>query len=481
MYSKYKQIISIFLFAGCINMAACKKWDDHNNINNQDLTINLQQAIEADDNLSRFREFITQTGLDTLLQSSKNYTVWAPTNNALQNLDPAIVNDKTQLAAFVKNHIASQAYFTREAATGARVPVLSGKYNGFEKNKFDEANITNADRFVSNGVLHIIDKPVPVLQSIWEYINSTTSAYQQHAYIVSTNRVERDLSQAVIDSVNPITGDPVYRPGTGYVTRNAFIEIAYDVKKEDKQYTYFVITDNNFIVEADSLKPYFKHPIAVITDSLSKLHMVKDLVVEGVYQPNALPDSVLSRNGTWVPLSASNIISAKKLSNGIAYVMSNVNVLTKRKFRQLLVEGEFPNGYQSDKSGNTNKRLRYDTINKRNYADLMITGHGVTAYYAFYTLRNIPSMKYEVYGLGVNDFQSGTFSQNIVVKSFSDGIYTTLASLAHAVPLSTAAGAFNEKLLGTFTSTGYGTIEVQLTASGTNPLVLDYLRIVPVP
>jgi hypothetical protein len=49
------------------------------------------------------------------------------------------------------------------------------------------------------------------------------------------------------------------------------------------------------------------------------------------------------------------------------------------------------------------------------------------------------------------------------------------------VPLSTASGAFNEKLLGEFISPGYGTIEIQLTASGTSPLVLDYLRIVPVP
>lgn len=481
MYSRYKQLITIFLFAGCFSMAACKKWDDHNNINNQDLSINLQQAIAADDNLSIFKELITKTGLDTLLQSSKNYTVWAPANSALQNLDPAIVNDLTRLTAFVKNHIASQAYFTREAVTGARVPVISGKYNGFDKNKFDEANITTADRFVSNGVLHIIDKPVPVLQSIWEFINSTAATYQQHAFIISTNRVERDLSQAIIDSVNPITGDPIYRPGTGYITRNAFTETAFDVKQEDKLYTYFVITDNNFNVEADSLKPYFQNTSTVFTDSLSKLNMVIDLVVEGLYQPNALPASLVSKNGTPVPISASNIISTQKLSNGIAYIMSDVNVLTADKFKQVTVEGEFPTGFHSDKTGNTNRRIRYDSINKRTYADLMISGHGVSAYYAFYRLNNTASMKYQVYGLGVNDFQGGSFNQNIVVKSLEDGVYTTLATLPYAVPLSTAAGAFDEKLLGEFTTQGFGTIEVQLTASGTGPLVLDYLRIVPVP
>lgn len=439
----------ILLFTGSIFMTACKKWDDHNNVNNPDLTINLQQALAADDNLSTFSGFISKTGLDTVLQSSKNYTVWAPSNSALQNLDPAIVNDVTKLTAFVKNHIASQAYFTRDEATGKRVPVLTGKYNSFENNKFGEANITTADRFVSNGVLHVIDKPVPVLQNIWEYIGSTTATYQQNAFAAaSTNLNDR----------------------------------IYDTKREDKLYTYFIITDNNFKVESDSLKPYFKSASVPYTDSLSKWNTVKDLVVEGLYTANAFPAYVVSKNGTQVPINASAIVATQKLSNGIAYVMSNVNVLTANKFKQVTVEGEFPSGFLSDKSGNTNYRLRYDSINKRTFWDIMISGHGVTSYYAYYRLSGYPSMKYQVYGLGVNDFQSTTFSQNIVVKSLDNtGVYTTLATLAHAVPLSTTAGAYTEKFLGEFTSTSFGTLEIQLTASGTGPLVLDYLRVVPVP
>jgi hypothetical protein len=165
--------------------------------------------------------------------------------------------------------------------------------------------------------------------------------------------------------------------------------------------------------------------------------------------------------------------------------MSNVDVLTASKFRPFKIEGERPTGFLSDKSGNVNYRVRYDTINKRTYNDLMITGHGVTAYYASYTLPSYPSMKYQVYAVGVNDFQAGAFSQNIVAKAYSRSgnvtNYITLQSLAHAVPLSTAAGAFNERLLGEFTNPVFGGIEFQLTATATNPLVLDYLRIVPVP
>jgi len=477
--------LMILLFTGSISFTACKKWEDHNKVTNQDLTINLLQALAADDNLSTFSGYITKTGLDTALGSSKNYTVWAPTNDALKTLDPAIVNDITKLTAFVKNHIATQTYFIRNAAAGTRIPVMSGKYNSFEGNKYDEATITNPDHFVSNGVLHVINKPVPVLDNIWDYINNTAPAFQQNAFIVAQNFITRDLSLAIVDSISVITGDPVYRPGTGYVTRNGFTELTYDTKREDKQYTYFVITDPNFNVESDSLKPYFKTSSTTRTDTLSKLNMVKDLIVEGLYPATALPAFLLSKSGTPVPINQGAILQTIKLSNGIAYVMSNVNVLTADKFKQIRVEGERPNGFQSDKSGSVNYRTRYDTINKKYYNDIMISGHGVTAYYAYYSLGTLPTMKYQVYGLGVNDFQSTAFSQSIVVKSVSgsgsSAVYTTLSTLAHAVPLSTASGAFTEKLLGEFTTSTLLPIEIQLTASGTSPLVLDYLRLVPVP
>lgn len=103
-------------------------------------------------------------------------------------------------------------------------------------------------------------------------------------------------------------------------------------------------------------------------------------------------------------------------------------------------------------------------------------------------------MKYNVYILGVNDFQTANnVFQSIKAWYFTPpstytAITTTPAALNHTVPLKTAAGAYNEVMLGTFTSTAYGTLEFRLTSagttsgsSGTGPIVMDYLRIVPVP
>src|SRR3954447_22854739 len=116
------------LFAFVVLIGACKKWDDHVAVTNQDLTQNLLQAISANPDLSKFREYLGKTGLDSLLQSSKTFTVWAPGNAALQSLDPALVADVAKLKAYLGNHIAYQSYFTRNAQTPVRVPMLNGKY-----------------------------------------------------------------------------------------------------------------------------------------------------------------------------------------------------------------------------------------------------------------------------------------------------------------------------------------------------------------
>lgn len=482
---RFKNRHLLIVLALSTSLISCKKWDDHTAIGNQDLTMDLSQAVAGNAELSKFNEYINATGLDSLLRSTKTYTVWAPTNAALQTLDPAIVNDPAKLRNFLLNHISNQSYFTRDAADTIRVPMLNGKYNNFSATsgarKFDEASITSADKFVKNGVLHVIDKNVVVLQGIWELVNSTTAQYQQNAYIASLTFEDFDPSQAIVDSISATTGLPIYRPGTGIVIRNRFNDRVYDLSDESKQYTYFVIANAGFALEWDSLKNYYKAPTTTVTDSLAKWNTVKDLVVEGVYPASALT-TLLSKYGARIPAGQTPVVETRKTSNGIVHVYNTLDVLTADKFKEFTIQGEFPSGFMVDRTGNTNYRVRYNPSTGKDFTDILVSGHGVTTYYSFYRRNEIPSVKYRVYAFAVNDFQTGTFAQSIVAKLFvAPATYTTAATLNHAVPLYTASGAYNEILLGEFTLTNYGTLEIQLTSTATNPIVLDYLRLVPVP
>jgi uncharacterized surface protein with fasciclin (FAS1) repeats len=484
MHLKNKNLA--LLLCAVVSLTACKKWDNHIEVTNQDLNQNLLEAISSNSDLSTFRQYISKTGLDSLLQASKTFTVWAPTNSALQNLDPAIVNDPSKLKSFVLNHIANESRPIRDVQGTTRVPMLNGKYLNFSSSKFDDATI-KTNKFVKNGMLYTIDKGIVVLPNIWEFINSSTTQYAQNRFVANLNFNDFDPSLAIVDSISANTGLPVYRPGTGIVVKNKFKEKVYDLSREDKQYTYFVVTDANFIVESDSLKKYYATTSTTTTDTLSKWNTVKDFAVEGVYASNQL-SGLVSKYGVPIPVNPANIIETQKMSNGIVYILSNLDVKTNDKFKTIYVQGESPNGFLSNKSGNTFYRLRTNPITGQQFWDLLISGHGTTGYYSYYDLPETPSITYQVYGLAQVDFQTSGITQKIVAKDVTvPSLPVTLTTLTHNVPLATNNGAvnasaYNEILLGNIVMTNYGTLEIQLTANNsTTPMVLDYLRLVPQP
>src|SRR5881275_3078450 len=103
---KIRYTLCIMLLS-CILLSACKKaWDEHNAITEEALNKTLLQQINETTDLSSFNNCLVKTGYDKVLASSKSFTVWAPTNAALQNVDPAIINDTAQLKLLVANHIA---------------------------------------------------------------------------------------------------------------------------------------------------------------------------------------------------------------------------------------------------------------------------------------------------------------------------------------------------------------------------------------
>lgn len=477
-----KKIISI-LAIFILSITACKKWEDHIALTNQDLSMNVLQAVASNSSLSKFKSYITSSGLDTLLESSKSFTIWAPTDNALATLDPAIVNDPARLKAFVLNHISYQSYFIQNAITPLRIPMLSGKYNQFTTSKFEDATITAWDKYVRNGVLHVINGMAPVLQNVWEYINANTAAYTQNAFIASLNYTSFDPALATVDSISVLTGLPVYRPGTGIVNRNYYNDKVYDLKREEKQYTYFVIQNAGFTLESDSLKIYFNTGVAGSTDSLAKWNTVKDLTVDGFYTASSLTGvTLVSKSGVSFQVIPGMITETRKVSNGIVHVLTLLNVLNLNKIKEIKIEGENPTGFLIDRPANTNYRVRLNPVTGVNFTDILVTGHGVTTFYSYYRLTELPSVKYKAYIFGVNDFQAAALTQNLVPKHFDPpSTFTTLTGLAsHVVPLFSAAGAYNEIYLGEFTKTRFGTLELQLTGVTTGPIVMDYIRLVPV-
>ncbi len=480
MYNK-KRIAALVLLCTLV-ITGCSKWKDHTEVVQQDLNQNLLEVISSNPGLSKFREYVGIAGLDSVLKATKTFTVWAPTNAALQSIDPSTVADPIKLRAFILNHISNQLYFTRDVATPVRLQMLNGKYNSFSTTKFEDADLETTDRYVKNGVLHTIKSMVLPLQNIWEFINATTTQYAQNAFVKSLNFTSFDPALATIDSISVITGLPIYQPGTGLVQRNLFNDRVYDLKREDREYTYFVMQDANFVLEADSLKNYFATTSTTSTDSLTRWNTVKDLAFNVAYPTAAsIPQpSLISRSGITVPVNTSFIVSVQKMSNGYVYILSKLDVPTRNKFLPITIQGENPSGFlQNDKTAFIHYRVRLNPVTGTNFNDIYILGHGVTTFYSFYRTNELPSIKYQVYAKASNDFQTGAFNETINAWNTSLGALTGTSTFP--VPLFTAVGAYDEKYLGDITNTRYSTVDWRVTSVTTGPILLDYIRLVPVP
>lgn len=504
----------IMMLATILIVASCKKWDDHIALDEPGLNETLYTQIKGNSDLSLFASYIGEAKLDTLLNSSRNLTVFAPSNEALKDLPDSISQHPASLRRFLLNLISGKAYYSRDASSGARIRMLNGKRVLFENGKFQEANLTKSDMVAKNGVLHIIDQPVLPLPNIWEYLNETKGDFKQNAYIASLNYKGQDLDQAEIDSIDLTTGEPVYKQGTGIVEINTFKTKVCDVADEDSLYTYFVLNDAAFESQQASMKPYFKAASEDTTIANANWNVVKDLVVSGLYDDLSATTDFVSKSNVHFSIDPSSIVATKKVSNGIVYVMSSISMPIAEKIPAVYIQGENPIGYSSETESALEDiffRKRFNPITRDTFTDIYVNrGSSGANFYVDYATNNLYTATYKVYWVALNDYVSSgqgddaygtTENLNQIVQVMAnDTLSTVLFNETGVVEPNT----YTETYIGEFTNDGYnwllsypgvmpdGTtyqvnpatkfIRLQAPSSNSSPynLTLDYLKFVPV-
>jgi uncharacterized surface protein with fasciclin (FAS1) repeats len=466
-------VLFVNVFYGCT-----KKWDEHNTITDNAINNNLVQAISGTSNLTKFSDLLVKSGYDKIISSSKTYTVWAPNDQALQTLDPAIVNDSIKLKQFVGNHISNQSYLAGGAGS-QRIKMLNGKYIIISSANFDSANIVTPNAYANNGILHIIDKYIPRLDNTWEFIKNTAVAPKMKSFLLSLNHNVFDPTGATQTGVNPLSGLPVYDTASGTVVRNTFLDSVMNVSDETNQYTLILLTDNSYTTEYNKISPWFKTSTADSTTMLSGLWLVKDLAFNGVYTAAQLPDTIVSQYGVKVPINKSSITASYRTSNGIVHVMSQVNFNLTYKFPPIIIQGENPIGFAALRPANTFYRVRSNPNTGQVYNDLLVQNYNFTNYYVGYFVRNMPSMRYNAFWVAVNDVQTTPlWTQRLAVDSTTN--------TANLPAVTVAYRNFNEVPLGQITIANYRNLYLYVmnpaaasTSNATNLISLDYIKLVP--
>jgi uncharacterized surface protein with fasciclin (FAS1) repeats len=460
------------------------KWDDHNEVDQGLGSETLFAQIQANTSLSVFAGYLKQTGYaDTLIQS-KSFTVWVPTNDALKTLDPSLVSNATWLKSFVAHHIALKSYYTTTVqAAGLRLPLLDGKYAFFAPDKFDDAALGSSNNMLaSNGVLHTLSSAAAPIVNSWDIVDSLKATNTMAYYMKNLINRIFDPTVATQTGVDPYSGKPIYDTPSGMVNVNAFSRQVYDLAKEDKQYTVFVLGNTAFNAMRNKLSPYFKASTADSVLTQTSWNTTKNLVVEGAYAEDQLPDTLISKFGVKFPVNKASISKRYKTSNGYVYILEDMNIRLQHIILPIVFEGENATSFSADRPAALKYRIRTNPLTGKQFTDLFVYDHQVTLFNVRYRVNNVYSCKYKVYWVAANDMITANFNQRLTVGS------TTAATFPYVTVL---PNVFSEVYLGEFTVSNYtnGVQDFYLicnttTATSTNkdviPLLLDYVRLEPV-
>ncbi len=456
----------------------CKKMDkERNAITDPSLQKNLFEAISASPEFSVFSKYLVQTGYDKVLSTSKAYTVFVPTNEAMILIDASIIGNAAKLKQFVANHITEEVLSYSAATVNRRVQMANGKYNAIGTMAFENATVTHPNRYASNGVFHGINMGVNALENCWEFVTENSSSpVKQRMFLKSLFTNVFDPTNATIIGIDPNTGEPRYQKGTDSVYTNLYWRNVHDLRNEKKQFTVFVLADGGWDAEQTAQSKYFALGTPDSTAYATSWNIVKDFAVDTAYSLASLPDTVVSKFGAKLPINKASIASVIKTSNGYVYVMKTLPVGFAQKFTTRIIEGEKYVASSVDRRSNTYFRDRYNDVSKKTYSDVLVLNHGVALFNLRYDVPEMPAIKYKAYWVAVNDFQTAAYTQKL-------GIGSPLATLLPYVNV--AANVKTEVYLGEFTMTRYSPVlslfltAANSTANASNPLVCDYIKLVP--
>ena len=479
----YKRLLASAFALAIISCSS--PWDEREIGSDANLSVTLNQAISATDEVSEFNELLKKTGYDKILADSKTYTVFAPTNAAMADVDETILSDTESLKQFVANHIALTSY-TSVRTEDVRVKMLSNKYLDFEGSSLiDEATIVKADMYASNGVYHIINKALTPKLNVWEYINSQKENSKMAEFLVSLTDFSIYASDADA-KLEAVVGDSL---------SNSYLKNVYNLNNEKNNYTFFLMKDEGYDTEVTKMKPYLikpsNDPAIDSTAIYASYFTTRDLAFPKKYKRADLPDQLTSRFGVEFDVNKTQIVDEIQLSNGVVYVMGQVDVALDKRLLTKRIEGENISGYFNGARTAIYYRTKIDPLDPDLLLnDVLVQNPGVASFILNYRGREFYSTKYEVYWRAVNDFQATAISQSLqlsgditVVNNSSSFIDIITRFNNISVPVGEAS--YKEVLIGTFELTKARDIDyisliaANSTANGANSLSLDYLRFEP--
>jgi len=237
MLRKMKLKIVILLLVVIAAVFGCKKeWEDHYNVYPETVDQNVLEALQNESGISDFVQLLKDFHYDTLFQSDKSYTIFAPTNEALQQFMSGNEVDTTLL----RYHLSAHFIQSGNIVGKRKIRTLSKKFALFERQgndvKLDGIEINKESPLYRNGKFFIIDQVAEPRPNLYEFFARNNQVLQE--YIDSQDSIILDKERS-----KPIgfdeEGNTIY--DTVSIVYNEFEAEYFPVSKEFRNETATIV------------------------------------------------------------------------------------------------------------------------------------------------------------------------------------------------------------------------------------------------
>ncbi len=514
---KYKIIYASLVIASIIIWGCTDQWDDYYKADSSVAGSDVMEALKSNSEFSSFVTLLENYGIDEEISSSKVYTVWAPTNSALSDNSGLIPSEDSDVKAFLLNHICYEKITYNDNSDSVTIKMASGKnlIINYSKKTIDAIPLSDTqDDVVSNGVIHTLDTPLTLRSTIWDIVKDLD--YDQVDFLNSLTYEGFNSDSATQTGIDAETGEAVYDTLSGMVETNIFLDNVANLANEDSTMTFFIMDDASFSSENNKFRKYYVKSTDEKTDSMSELHIVSDLVVDGKITKDQLDGSLLSIYGTSVPVTSSNVTASYQASNGMVYVLGNYSLPVSDRIKEIFVEAEYPKPDTLNLSTQSIFKFADDdgTIVTwaRNYAS---NGYSITSPSSTYSLKyvdyyidDVYTCKYDIYWVSVTETESEAadtsdvmqymqrveftwdeeeqeavddivFTSDTVIPTYTNDIHEQYVGQFEVDTLNQSVGIYDSDQ-GTVTLDNYIRLRVEGINGEDTPIYLDYFRLVPV-
>lgn len=259
-----KYIGIMMLAATMFGAASCSDYSDYNTVpvsSQPGADQTLWQNISSDPQLTKFATLAKQCNFSEALNSPRFYTVWAPTDDAIDPVEYERLlesDSATVLKEFIQQHITEYNYPVSSALEDKTIVSLNLKHHDFTQTSFDEFPYTAINLPSSNGVMHKISGYSEFFNNLYENIDNLVGCDSLKKYVQKYDIEVLDPNNSVIGPIKD--GKQTYLDSVMRKQNTVIASIMRaSLDNEDSTYCMVIPNDEAWRAAYEKIAPYYNY------------------------------------------------------------------------------------------------------------------------------------------------------------------------------------------------------------------------------